>query len=182
MCDKEGALPGEAWLYFTWLEQSSAPCLWAQITGSITCWNQAGAGDAAGPDRSSEFAPQTAVSSSDTPAVPWMPPHHNLLPVSNVSPRLQGSGSRASIQTVLYLCDNFFLKSVGKNTSSYCQKRSPAAIGTGSPWLRGFPSGTRDDRFLLIPVSKWIINTPPASCHLIGLSLSPPIVEGTCQL
>lgn len=35
-------------------------------------------------DRSPELSPQAAVSSWDTPAVPWLPPHHNLLPVSNV--------------------------------------------------------------------------------------------------
>lgn len=133
MCDKEGALPGEAWLYFTWLEQSSAACLWAQITGSITCWNQAGAEDAAGPDRSSEFAPQTAVSSSDTPAVPWMPPHHNLLPVSNASPRLQGSGSRASRQCFISVT-TFFWNQSGKTHPAIAKKDlpqllAPAALG-----------------------------------------------------
>lgn len=110
-------------------------------------------------------------------------PDYNLPAVSNVPfPPVCGAQRKEDPDSALSWWQLSFLKLVGNNMFSYCQKRSPTAIGIISPRLRGFPSGTRDDRFILIPVSKWIINTPPASCHLIGLSLSPPIVEGSCQL
>lgn len=78
--------------------------------------------------RSSEFSPQTAVSSSDTPAVPWLP-HTTIYARVKcpVSPRLQGSENRGSRQCFISVT-TFSEISWGKTRPAIAKKDLPQLL------------------------------------------------------